>query len=103
MEVFISLTVHWVDQNCYLHRWTSIVRHFPDRYSGTQTNIKIYMFEQLGLNTANILKYVVNDNASNAVKAIKLSPDLNQILCAIHTLQLRLEIHLKELRWTLLL
>ena len=95
MEVFISLTVHWVDQNCYLHRWTPIVRHFPDRYSGTQINIKIYdMIEQLGPNTTNILKYVVNDNASNAVKAIKMSPI---------TLQLRLEIHLKELRWALLL
>ena len=30
----------------------------------------------------------MNDNASNAVLAIKLSPGLIQILCAIHTLQL---------------
>ena len=35
-----------------------------------------------------IVKYVVNDNDASAKLAIKLSPDLNQILCAIHTLQL---------------
>ena len=47
-----------------------------------------FQIKSLGLNTPDIIKYVINDNASNAVKAIKISPDLNQFLCAIHTLQL---------------
>ena len=46
------------------------------------------MIASLGLDSPDIIKYVVNDNAANAVCAITLSPDLIQILCAIHTLQL---------------
>ena len=56
------------------------------------------MIEELGLDddNTNIVKYVVNDNASNAVLAIKLSPGLIQILCAIHTLQLGIRDTFKE-------
>ena len=99
MESFISLTVHWVDQDWYLHRWTPFVKHFPDRHTGTRIKLKIDdMIGQLGLDDidTNILKYVVNDNAANAVLAIKLSPGLIQILCAIHTLQLGIGDTFKE-------
>ena len=99
MESFISLTVHWVDQDWYLHRWTPFIRHFPDRHTGTRIKLKIdNMIEELGLDdiNTNILKYVVNDNAKNAVLAIKLSPGLIQILCAIHTLQLGIGDTFKE-------
>ena len=89
MESLISLTVHWVVEAWYLHRWTPFVRHFPDRHTGAMINVKIDdMIESLGLSSSDVPKYVVNDNAANAVLAIKLSPDLIQILCAIHTLQL---------------
>ena len=86
-----------------LHRWTPYVKHFPDSHTGVAIKLKIEdMICALGLNEANILKFVVNDNAANAVCAIKLSPDLNQVsfivlvwiifpfkvLCANHTLQL---------------
>ena len=67
----------------------TFIQHFPDRHTGTTIKIKIdKMIKSLGLNTPGIIKYVINDNASNAVKAIKISLDLNQFLCAIHTLQL---------------
>jgi hypothetical protein len=46
------------------------------------------MIEQLGLMGSTILKVAVNDNASNAKKAISLSEFLIQYLCKIHTLQL---------------
>ena len=86
MESFISLTVHWIDKEWTLHRWTPFIRHFPDRHTGQLIKIKLDdMITSLGLDSPEIIKYVVNDNA---VCAIKLSPDLIQILCAIHTLQL---------------
>ena len=89
MESFISLTVHFLDKNWLLHRWTPFVRHFPDRHTGAMIKLQLdEMIESLDLTGANTAKYVVNDNAANAVLAIKLSPDLVQILCAIHTLQL---------------
>ena len=97
MESFISLTVHWVDQEWYLHRWTPYVRHFPDRHTGSQIKIKIdHMIERLELDTTDIRKYVVNDNDAAAVLAIKLSPDLIQVRCAIHTLQLSVGDTFKE-------
>ena len=89
MESFISLTVHWIDKDWNLHRWTPFVKHFPDRHTGQLIKVKLdEMITSLGLDSPDIVKYVVNDNAANAVCAIKLSPDLIQILCAIHTLQL---------------
>ena len=97
MESFISLTVHWVDEDWYLHRWTPFVRHFPDRHTGTMIKVTIDdMIVSLGLDTPDIIKYVVNDNAANAVLAIKLSPNLKQILCAIHTLQLGIKETFKD-------
>ena len=89
MDSFISLTVHWIDKDWILHRWTPFVRNFPDRHTGLLIKVKLDdMIASLGLDSPDIIKYVVNDNAANAVCAIKLSPDLIQILCAIHTLQL---------------
>ena len=86
MESFISITVHWIDKDWNLHRWTPFVKHFPDRHTGQLIKVKLdEMITSLGLDSPDIVKYVVNDNA---VCAIKLSPDLIQILCAIHTLQL---------------
>ena len=88
-ESFISLTVHWIDKDWLLHRWTKFVKHFPDRHIGKLIKLKLdEMIKSLGLDSPNIIKYVVNDNAASAVLAIKLSPNLVQILCSIHTLQL---------------
>lgn len=89
MEPFISLTVHFLDKNWLLHRWTPFVRHFPDRHTGVNIKLQLdEMIEALDLTSSDINKYVVNDNDASAVLAIKLSPNLVQILCAIHTLQL---------------
>ena len=86
-ESFISLTVHWIDKEWILHRWTPFVKHFPDRHTGKLIKVKLdEMIRNLGLDSQDIIKYVVNDNAANAV--LSISPDLIQILCSIHTLQL---------------
>ena len=80
-----------------IHRWTPFVRHFPDNHTGVNIKLNIDdMISRLRLDTLKIDKYVVNDNASNAVCAIKLSPDLTQILCANHTLNLAVEDTFKD-------
>ena len=89
MESFISLTVHFLDKNWLLHRWTPFVRHFPDCHTGVNIKLQLdEMVQALDLTSADVNKYVVNDNDASAVLAIKLSPNFVQILCAIHTLQL---------------
>ena len=89
MDSFISLTVHFIDKDWTLHRWTPYVRYFPDRHTGV--NIKLTLDDMIGIldlarpgQSHDIIKYVVNDNAANAVLAIQLSPNLSQVLCAIH-------------------
>ena len=73
----------------HLHRWTPFVRYFPESHTGVAIKLSLgQMIEDLGLHVPEIWKVAVNDNASNCVKAIRLSDDLFQYLCAIHTLQL---------------
>jgi hypothetical protein len=71
---FILLIRDW-----RLQRFTPYVSHFPDAHSGVNIKLKIdTMISGLHLDTPDVEKYVVNDNAANAVLAIKLSPDLRQ-------------------------
>jgi hypothetical protein len=62
-----------------LQRFTAFVSHFPSPHTGVNIKLKIdNMITGLGLDTPDVEKFVVNDNAANAVLAIKLSPNLNQ-------------------------
>ena len=57
----IHLFRYWV-----LHRWTPFVRHFPERHLGTNIALKLDgMIEQLELTDPELIKFCVNDNASN--------------------------------------
>ena len=49
------------------------------------------IIKQLTLDTVDIPKFAINDNAANCKKAIRISKYLQQILCHIHTLQLAIE------------
>ena len=49
-----------------MHRWTPFVRHFPERHLGTNIALKLDgMIEQLELTDPELIKFCVNDNASN--------------------------------------
>jgi hypothetical protein len=61
-------------------RFTPYVSHFPDSHTGVNIKLKLdTMISGIGLAKPDVKKYVVNDNAANAVLAIKLAPDLNQV------------------------
>ena len=72
-----------------LHRWTPYVQHFPQRHFGSMIALTLdKMLESLDLTNPDLLKFCVNDNASNMQKAIRESIYLEQYLCDNHTLQL---------------
>jgi hypothetical protein len=86
---FMSLTIHFIDKNWDLHRWTPYIAPFPASHSGKNISIGLdAMIEELGLGSGQWELFAVNDNAANAKLGVKLSRHLNQYLCAIHTLEL---------------
>ena len=86
---FMSLTVHFIDKDWELHRWTPYVAPFPARHTGKNIAMGLdAMLEDLGLSGEQWELFAVNDNASNVKLAIRLSRHLKQYLCSIHTLEL---------------
>ena len=86
---FMSLTVHIIDKDWELHRWTPFVAPFPARHTGKNIALGLdAMVEDLGLSGEQWELFAVNDNASNVKLAIKQSRHLKQYLCSIHTLEL---------------
>ena len=72
-DSFMSLTVHYVDRNFVLQRWTAHVLYFPEAHSGKMIKIALdKMIEEIGLDDAGITLYAVNDSAANAKKVGKL-------------------------------
>ena len=76
------------------------MKHFPDSHTGMNIKLKIDdMLDRLDLANpehTEIPLFAVNDSAANAKKAIQLSENLIQVLCAIHKLQLCVEDGLKS-------
>ena len=70
------------------------MKHFPDSHTGMNIKLKIDdMLERLDLASSEhteIPLFAVNDSAANAKKAIQLSENLIQVLCAIHNSVLRM-------------
>ena len=49
-----------------MHRWTPFVQHFPQRHLGSTIALKLdSMLEALELTDPEVLRFCVNDNASN--------------------------------------
>ena len=92
MDSFLSLTVSFIDKYWVLHRYTPYVRHFPERHTGANISLDLdSMIEELGLDMPDVVKYSVNDNAANMVKAIRESLYLEMYSCDIHTMMLGIE------------
>lgn len=89
LHSFICLTVHFIDKNWKLHRYTPYIKPFPGRHTGVNIALELdSMIEDLGLKKDSIFLYAVNDNAANMKLGIRLSENLLQYFCDIHTLQL---------------
>ena len=72
-NLFMSLSVHLIDKNWVLHRWTPYVKPFPARHTGRNISLGLdAMVEELGLTEQNWELYSVNDNTSNVKLGIKL-------------------------------
>ena len=88
-DPFMSLTMHFIDKNWQLHRWTPYVAPFPARHTGSNIALGLdAMVEELGLSGQQWELFSVNDNAANVKLGIRLSQHLKQYLCDIHTLEL---------------
>jgi len=88
-DPFMSLTLHFIDKNWRLHRWTPYIAPFPASHTGKNISLGLdAMVEELGLAGPQWELFCVNDNAANVKLGIKLSRHLNQYLCDIHTLDL---------------
>ena len=86
---FMSLTIHFIDKNWELHRWTPYVAPFPARHTGRNIALGLdAMVEELGLDNEQWELFSINDNAANVKLGIKLSRTLSQYFCDIHTLEL---------------
>ena len=88
-DPYMSLTVHFIDKDWMLHRFTPFVAPFPANHTGKNIGLGLdAMIESLGLADGDWELFSVNDNASNMKLGIKLSMYLKQYLCDIHTLEL---------------
>ena len=60
------LTIHFIDRNWHLHRWTPFVKPFPESHTGINISMNLEaMVEELGLYSGDIELVCVNDNATN--------------------------------------
>ena len=87
---YLSLTVHFVTSDFQLCKVVPFVSYFG-RMQHTGQNICLQLedlIKELGLDSDNITKYIVLDNAANNVKAMELTKMFEAIPCSIHTLQL---------------
>ena len=86
---YISLTIHFIEKDWNLLRFTPFVAPFPADHTGKNIALGLdSMIESLGLDNGNWDLYAVNDNAANMKLGIRLSMHLKQYLCDIHTLEL---------------
>ena len=86
---FMSLTIHFIDKEWKLHRFTPYVAPFPARHTGENIALGLdAMIEELELDGSQWDLFCVNDNGANVKLGIRLSRRLNQYLCDNHTLEL---------------
>ena len=95
----MSLTVHFIDKDWELHRWTPYVAPFPARHTGKNISLGLdAMIDDLGLTGEQWDLFAINDNAANVKLGIRLSRHLDQYLCSIHTLELVINDTFKRVR-----
>ena len=97
-DSYISVTIHFIDIQFRLHRWTPYCSPFADRHTGDNIQEALDMDIELKLKvSASLPKWGVSDNASNMVKALNQSI-LELFRCLNHTQQLGIIDTMKALK-----
>ena len=87
-DSYCSLTLTFLTEKNEWIRLVPFERHFPTRHTGRNIRLAIEkMIQKLRLDPG-IAKYIVHDNASNAVAAFKNHAGMKQLFCLNHTINL---------------
>ena len=90
LDSFMSLTCHFITATMHLIKLCPFVQYFGEnRHTGS--NIKLMMDQFLsviGIDRPNIIKTCVTDNAGNNKVMFRMSEELQEYYCNIHTMQL---------------
>ena len=85
----MSLTMRFIDHKWNVHMYTPYVKPFDGAHTGIRKACSLdELIRELKLESSNIKKYSVNDNASNQRKAICESDFLKEYSCDVHTMNL---------------
>ena len=90
IDSFLSLTVHFITSDFKLHHFTTHVSYFENlKHSGVniKNKIKSYLLK-LHLDSNNISKFLILDNAAANKVAARLLNGVNEIWCILHTVAL---------------
>ena len=87
---FVGLTSHVITENMDLLKLVPYVEYFgPKRHTADNILMSINtLMEEMGLDSPEIRRYLIMDNASNNKKAMRVSSEYVPLWCVIHTLQL---------------
>jgi len=87
-HTYICLTVHFIDLEWKLHRWTPFIRHFPLSHTGANIEAKLEDFmSELDLHTDEMKLFCTIDGGANIRLAVELS-QLTEFPCVNHCLHL---------------
>lgn len=90
LDSYMDLTCHYINGDFELVKLVPFIQYFGQNHH-TGANLSVMMDQfmaALGLEGEEFRKYVVCDNASNNVVMIRLSDEIQDYRCAIHTLAL---------------
>ena len=90
LDSYMALTCHYINGDFELVKLVPFIQYFgQNHHTGANLSVMMDQFmSALGLEGEEFRKYVVCDNASNNVVMIRLSDDIQDYRCAIHTLAL---------------
>lgn len=87
-EGFVSLTVHYINNSYELKNYTLKIQALPESHTSENLNSLLKSnLSEWNIDSGKHKLYFVTDNASNIIKAVRLSDTWERIPCFAHTLQ----------------
>ena len=90
LDSYLALTAHVMTEDMELFKMVPFVQYFgPNRHTGENIHLMMdQMLKAIGMDSDNISKTCVSDNASNNKVMFDLSNNLQSYYCCLHTMQL---------------
>lgn len=90
LDSYMALTCHFITADMELIKLVPFVQYFGDnRHTGCNLKLMMDQFiKTIGMDNPQIIKTCVTDNASNNKVMFRLSNNLQEYYCNIHTMQL---------------